>query len=535
MSPVVIPSQFDLQKGVFRHVYAAGAALSPDDFARATPDKPAVIMGRSGRILTYRDLASRTRRLARYFRALGLKPGDSIAFMLGNSLEFLEICWAAQRCGLYFVPVNWHLQAKEVAYVIADSGARVFITSDSLGDVSAAIVPLLPQGIERLMVGRVAAGYASYEGGIAAHSDALLEGETEGLMMGYSSGTTGFPKGVQRPLSGQPFGTDSVLDQMFRLQYQTDDATVYLCPAPLYHAAGAGCCMPVMRYGGTAVVMEEFDAAEVLRLIEKYRVTHTQMVPTHFVRLLKLGEAERRAHDLSSLRVAIHAAAPCPPDVKEQMIAWWGPILHEYYSSTEAAGVTMIDSHEWLAHRGSVGRAAFGRIHILDEAGNELPPGQEGMVYFSGGGDFEYHNDPVKTAEAKDGQGRCTVGDIGYLDEEGYLYLTDRKSHMIISGGVNIYPQEIENALALHPAITDVAVIGVPNADFGEEVKAVVVPADPARADDQLAQEIIAFCRERIAHYKCPRSVDFVAELPRLPTGKLAKRLLRDRYWNKSQ
>jgi acyl-CoA synthetase (AMP-forming)/AMP-acid ligase II len=491
-------------------------------------------MAPSGRTLSYRELASRSRRLARHFRELGLKPGDCIAFMLENRPELLEISWAAQRSGLYFVPVNWHLQPEEVAYVIADSGARVFITSEPLQEVASAVVALVPASVERLMVGGAVAGYGRYEDILAASSDAPLEGEVEGQLMGYSSGTTGFPKGIQRPLSGQPFGTNSILDQMFWANYKMDAATVYLCPAPLYHAAGVGCCMPVTRLGATAVVMENFDAQEVLKAIERYRVTHTQMVPTHFVRLLKLDESARLGHDLSSLRLAIHAAAPCPPEVKEQMIAWWGPILYEYYSSTEAVGVTSIDSHEWLTHRGSVGRASFGKIHILDDAGKELPPGQEGLVYFSNGGSFEYHNDPAKTAQAKDAQGRITVGDMGYVDAEGYLYLTDRKSHMIISGGVNIYPQEIENALALHPAIADVAVIGVPNAEFGEEVKAVVVPADPAQAGDQLAREIIEFTRERIAHYKCPRSVDFVTELPRLPTGKLAKRLLRDRYWPKT-
>jgi long-chain acyl-CoA synthetase len=277
--------------------------------------------------------------------------------------------------------------------------------------------------------------------------------------------------------------------------------------------------------------MEQFDAVEALRLLERYRVTHGQWVPSLFVRMFKLTEEERPRYDVSILNAAIHAAAPCPIPLKEKMIEWWGPVLFEYYAGTEANGFTSITSEEWLTHKGSVGQALAGEIRVLDDDGNELPPGEAGGVYFANGAAFEYHNDPAKTAESTSAQGFTTLGDIGYVDEEGYLYLTDRKADMIISGGVNIYPAEAENVIITHPAVADVAVFGVPNEDFGEEVKAVVQPIDMADAGSALASELMEFCQARLSKIKCPRSVDFEAELPRHPTGKLYKRLLKDRYW----
>jgi long-chain acyl-CoA synthetase len=311
--------------------------------------------------------------------------------------------------------------------------------------------------------------------------------------------------------------------------------TVYLSPAPMYHAAPLRFSMAVLRLGGTIIAMERFDPADFLRLVEEHRVTHTQVVPTMFVRMLKLDEAERTRHDLSSLQVCIHAAAPCPIPVKEQMIEWWGPKIFEYYAGTEGNGFCAITSEEWLQHKGSVGKPLVGELHILDEDGEPRPPGEAGTIFFGNGGTFEYHNDPEKTASSRNEQGWSTLGDIGYVDEDGYLYLTDRKSYMIISGGVNIYPQEAENVLTMHPKVMDVAVIGVPNEDFGEEVKAIVQPVDMADAGPELERELLAFCKEQLAGYKCPRSVDFSAELPRHPTGKLYKRLLRDRYWEGHQ
>ncbi|MCP4958149.1 MAG: AMP-binding protein, partial [Actinomycetia bacterium] len=359
--------------------------------------------------------------------------------------------------------------------------------------------------------------------------------ESPGFTMLYSSGTTGRPKGVKRPLPGHAIDElDPRTANFMTTLYQYAPDMVYLSPAPMYHAAPLGCSQAVHRVGGTLVIMEKFDATQCLADLERYQVTHSQFVPTMFVRMLKLDEAERAGHDLSTLKVAIHAAAPCPVVVKKRMIEWWGPILYEYYAGSEGNGATIITSEEWLERPGSVGRVRTGQIHICDDEGYDLPPGEEGGIYFSGAGTYEYYKAPDKTAEAMLPGGRTTLGDIGYLDDDGYLFLTDRKAHMIISGGVNIYPQEIEDAMVMHPKVADVAVFGVPDPDMGEQVKAVVQPVDGLDGSSELEAELIAFSRDHIAHYKCPKSVDFETELPRLPTGKLYKRILRDRYWGKS-
>jgi len=397
--------------------------------------------------------------------------------------------------------------------------------------VATALRDRLPGVRRRLMLSGTVSGYEPYETALAACPPRPLAIELEGSDLLYSSGTTGRPKGVKPPLSGKPVGALPPLLRLLTHLYGTGPDAVYLSPAPLYHAAPLRFNLSVQRLGGTCIVMEHFDALEALHLIEGFRVTFSQWVPTMFVRMLKLPERERSRFDLSSHRAAVHAAAPCPIEVKEQMIAWWGPILHEYYGGTEGNGLTALDSKEWLVHRGSVGKPVLGEVHIVGEDGSELPTGEAGLVYFANGPRFEYHNDPEKTRGARNEKGWSTLGDIGYVDGEGYLYLTDRKAHMIISGGVNIYPQEAENVLITHPKVADVAVIGVPNKDFGEEVKAVVQPIDMADAGPELASELMDFCRQRLADLKCPRSVDFEAELPRHPTGKLYKRLLKDRYW----
>jgi acyl-CoA synthetase (AMP-forming)/AMP-acid ligase II len=407
----------------------------------------------------------------------------------------------------------------------------VFIASATTRDVASALGPRFTDLAGRFLVGGSCQGYASYEAAIAQQPATPIEDEQEGADLLYSSGTTGRPKGVKQHLPRQPAGTSNALVALLKGLYGVDENSVYLSPAPFYHAAPLRFCMSSQRLGATCVLMEHFDAAAALELIERYRVTTSQWVPTMFIRMLKLPEAERRRHDLSSLRIAVHAAAPCPVPVKQQMIEWWGPVLYEYYAGTEGNGFTSIDSTEWLAHKGSVGRALNAKIHILDDEGKELPPGQPGAIYFEGGPTFEYHNAPEKTASSRTAQGWSTLGDIGYLDHEGYLYLTDRKANMIISGGVNIYPQEAENLLVTHPKVADVAVFGIPNEDFGEEVKAVVQPVDLSDAGPELERELIAFCQTQLAKLKCPRSIDFEAELPRHPTGKLYKRLLRDRYW----
>ena len=382
------------------------------------------------------------------------------------------------------------------------------------------------------MLDGTAQGASSFEDAIKPYPTEPIADQSYGQSLLYSSGTTGMPKGIKKPMVDVPWGEPDPVFEARRIRYKFDEDSIYLSPAPLYHAAPLGFTMNVLRYGGTCIVMEHYESERALELIEQFKVTHSQWVPTMFVRMLKLPEGDRSRHDLSSHRVAIHAAAPCPISVKEQMIDWWGPILHEYYAGTEGNGSTTITSEEWLSHKGSVGKPAGEcKVHIMDDEGVVLPTGEAGGVYFEGGGQFEYLHDEEKTNASRTSNGWSTLGDIGHLDEEGYLYLTDRKSFMIISGGVNIYPQEAENALITHPAVIDVAVFGVPNEEFGEEVKAVVQLADFGSAGPALAAELMNYARQKISHIKCPRSIDFIAELPRHPTGKLYKRLLKDKYW----
>lgn len=506
--------------------------MHPAAIAARTPDKPAVIMAGSGAVLTYRQLDEGSNRFAQLLRAQGLRPGDGIAVFLENHPRFFEIIWAAQRAGLYYTAISSRLTAPEVAYIVGDCGAKVLVSSRKLAEVAAALGDQIPGVERRLMLDGAIAGWESFDDAVAAFPATPIADEQEGSDMLYSSGTTGRPKGVRPPLGERPLGTPPGLQLLVTALYGANSDTVYLSPAPLYHAAPLRFNLAVQRLGGTCIVMEHFDALEALRIIERHRVTLSQWVPTMFVRFLRLPEADRAQFDLSSHRGAIHAAAPCPMPVKEQMIAWWGPILHEYYAGTEGNGFTAINSEQWLEHRGSVGRALLGEVRIVDEdTGAVQPPRATGVVYFANGPGFEYHNDPEKTRAARGPHGWSTLGDIGYLDEDGFLYLTDRKANMIISGGVNIYPQEAENVLITHPKVVDVAVFGVPNTDFGEEVKAVVELEDMRDASPELEAELIAHCRAQLSAIKCPRSVDFEAELPRHATGKLYKRLLKDRYW----
>ena len=504
---------------------------SPDVYAALTPDRAAIVMAGSGETVTYAELEERSNRLAHLFRASGLQVGDHVAILMENHIRYLEVAWAAQRSGLYFTPVNSFLAPEEAAYIIDDCGARVLVTTAKLGATAAAAVEHTPKLEVRLMIDGVADGFDSYEQAVAPFPATPISDETEGSDMFYSSGTTGRPKGVRRPLPDSALGDKPLALRMFIGLLGWEPEMTYLSPAPLYHSAPTLGTLCVLRLGGTVVVMEKFDAEAALAATERYRITHAQFVPTMFVRMLKLDPEVRARYDVSSLRHAVHAAAPCPVPVKEAMIDWWGPILFEYYAGTEGIGCNAITAEEWLSHKGSVGRAVLGEIHILDDEFNEVPTGDVGTVWFAGGLPFEYHNDSEKTRASRSPQGYTTLWDMGYLDNEGYLYLTDRASFMIVSGGVNIYPQEIENALTLHPAVSDVAVIGVPNAEFGEEVKAVVEPADPAAVGDALAAELADYCREHLAPFKCPRSFDFIDELPRLPTGKLYKRKLKDAYW----
>jgi long-chain acyl-CoA synthetase len=499
----------------------------PSAFAATAPDRPAVIIGGTGARLTYRDLDVRSNRVAHMLRRRGLGVGAHVALLLENRLEFFEVMWGALRAGVYVTPINWHLSGAEAAYIVEDCGASVLVASaELLAQLEGERLSVTHDQV--VVVGGAARGAVDYEAELAAGSDEPIADQCEGIYMFYSSGTTGRPKGIKPPTIGQELGAPNPFVGLMEALFGFGEQSVYLSPAPLYHSAPSGWTTNAHRLGATAVVMERFDALEALALIERHRVTHVQFVPTHLIRLLKLPEEERAKFDLSSLEVVIHAAAPCPPDVKRACIEWFGPILREYYSGSEGVGFCTIGSEEWLEHPGSVGRSLQGAAHILDEDGNEVPTGAEGQVWFETRSTFEYHGDPEKTASAYNGRGWGTLGDIGRLDGDGYLYLTDRVSNMIISGGVNIYPREVEDALIAHPAVLDVAVLGVPDAEMGEAVRAVVQlehePDDP----DAAARDLIAFCRDRIAHFKCPTSVAFVETMPRLPTGKLARRLLDD-------
>ncbi|MCV7151305.1 AMP-binding protein [Mycolicibacterium pyrenivorans] len=507
--------------------------MYPGSHAQNDPDRPAVILAETGTQVTYRQLDDRSAALARVLYDAGLRRGDVVALLSDNAAEVFDVYWAAHRSGLYITAVNNHLTVGEAAYIVADSGARALIVSAALTDLVTGVAAQLEGPEVRLAFGGDVPGFEGYEAALAAAGPRLAD-QPCGAVMLYSSGTTGFPKGVKPALPERRVDEpgDPIVAIARHLYGLTVD-DVYLSPAPIYHAAPLRWCGMVQALGGTVVLTARFDAEATLNCIERYRVSVTQMVPTMFVRLLKLDKDVRSRRDLSSLRMVIHAAAPCPVDVKRAMIDWLGPIVYEYYSSTEAHGMTFIDSDEWLAHPGSVGRAVLGVLHICDDDGSELPVGDVGTVYFERDQlPFEYHDDPAKTAEAQHPDHPCwtTVGDLGRVDEDGYLYLADRKSFMIISGGVNIYPQEVENSLALHPAVHDVAVIGVPHPDLGEQVKAVVQLAAGVAGSPALAAELIDYTRERVAHYKAPRSVDFVDELPRTPTGKLVKGALRDRY-----
>ncbi len=489
-------------------------------------------MARSGESVSYRQLDERSSQGAHLFRDLGLRADDHVAILMSNHPRYFDVAWAAQRCGLIYTPISTHLTPTEIEYILRDCGARALIASVELGEVARQAVAQAPAVTSQLIVGGELDGFVHWESAIEAFRSEPIPDEVEGAAMLYSSGTTGNPKGIRHSIGQRDIGTPPRVERgITGGMYGFDSDSVYLSPAPIYHSAPLRFLMANQRNGATAVVMENFDPMLALESIERHRVTHSQWVPTMFIRMLKLPEADRRRIDLSSHKIALHAAAPCPVEIKRKMIEWWGPILFEYYGATEGNGTTTITSEQWLAHPGSVGQPFKCKVHILDDEGNDVPTGQKGSIFFSGGGKFEYHNDSNKTPDTHDELGRSSVGDVGYLDEDGYLYLTDRKANMIISGGVNIYPQEAENILVTHPKVADVAVFGIPNEDFGEEVKAVVEPVYFDDASAELERELIDFCRARLAKIKCPRSIDFEVRLPRSETGKLYKRRIRDRYW----
>lgn len=505
----------------------------PSYHASEDPKRAAVIMGGSGAVMTYGELDAASNRFAQLLRARGLAIGDTVALCLENRAEFLALAWGAQRAGLVYVAVSSRLAAPEIAYIARDSGAGLLVGSGHTAAALDAVAQVVPE-VAQLRFDTD--GPLSLEAAMAQMPDTPIADERAGCDMLYSSGTTGRPKGIRFPLPEDPaIGGANFLVAMATQAFGVTEGAVYLSPTPLYHAAPLRWCMTIHRLGGAVVVMEKFDPDQALELIERYKVTDSQWVPTHFVRMLKLPEAVRLKYDTASLKNAIHAAAPCPVPVKQAMIDWWGPILREYYAGTEGNGFTFIGSKDWLERPGSVGRAILGTIHICDEAGNEVPPRTEGQVFFEGGNPFEYHNDAAKTQEVTNRHGWTSLGDVGWVDEDGFLFLTDRKSFMIISGGVNIYPQEIENLLVTHPKVADAAVIGAPDADMGERVVAVIQPRDMAEAGPELAAELTAWLEPQLARLKLPRQIDFRAELPREPTGKLFKRLLRDEYRARDQ
>jgi long-chain acyl-CoA synthetase len=493
-------------------------------------DKPAFVMCETGETVSFAALEARANQGAHLLRSRGIGVGDHIAILMENRREFIEICFAADRAGVYYTTISTHLSEIEIAFILEDCGARLLIVSDSFGDLAGSLTRSC--ACDMLVVGSKTAGFAEWSQSLTSLPETPIADEWQGLDMLYSSGTTGRPKGIKWPLPDDKPGARGMLIDLLSGLFGYDRNTRYLSPAPLYHAAPLRHSMVTIKMGGTAYIMRRFDATEALRLIESNQITHSQWVPTMFVRLLKLSEDIRQKFDLSSMKMAVHAAAPCPPDIKKKMIEWWGEIVHEYYAGTENNGFTAITSAEWLTHPGSVGRAKLGTLHICDEHGEELPVGQTGEVYFENGHQFAYHKDPVKTAACTNAQGWTTLGDIGHVDDAGYLYLTDRKSFVIISGGVNIYPQETEDVLLSHPMVLDTAVIGVPNEDFGEEVKAIVQLMPSVTRSETLAQSLIDYCRQRLSPIKCPRSIDFQDQLPRSATGKLYKRQLRDLYWN---
>ncbi|MDP6979697.1 MAG: acyl-CoA synthetase [Myxococcota bacterium] len=511
--------------------------MYPGHWARIHPDKAAVVNTATGEERTYRELDERSNRLAQLLHAQGLRRGDHVALLMENHVAYFDVAWAALRSGLYLTAVNRYLTADEAGYIVDDCEARVVVSSRAMAEVAEGLPGLAPRCERWLAQDGGVEGYEDLDKALAASSPEPLAEEPAGAYMLYSSGTTGRPKGITRPLADKGVAENGAVNSGLQQKlWGFGEDTVYLSPAPLYHSAPLGFCTAAQICGGTVVMMPKFDPRASLQAIEDHRVTHSQWVPTMFSRMLKLDPGELAGFDLSSHRCAIHAAAPCPRPVKQQMLDWWGDIIYEYYGGTELNGLTHIEPQDWRERPGTVGKSILGVLHVCDEEGTELPAGEPGIVYFERPElTFRYHNDDDKTKSVQHPHHPTwtALGDVGYLDEDGFLFLTDRATFMIISGGVNIYPQEIEDVLIMHPKVADVAVVGVPHEEMGEEVKAVVQPAEGVAPDEALEREILAYARDHISHYKCPRSVDFEAELPRLPTGKLYKRLLKDRYWGK--
>ena len=503
--------------------------MPSDLFGDVDPARAAIIDADSGQVTTFAQLRDQAYRFARLMHTHGLQVGDHIAILLSNRAEFLAVAWGAHVGGLIYTPISTRAPGPEASYIVVDCGARALITSSEFTEVATEVIAHAPNLELGFMFDGAVDGFEPAEAGMAATDPGTPPLGPAGRDMLYSSGTTGRPKGVMMTLPEAPFTAPTLVVPRLRAQYGFTANTVYLSPAPLYHAAPLRFSMATQYLGGTVVIMARFDAERALEFVERYRVTAAQWVPTMFIRMLKLPDEIRSKYDLSSLQIAIHAAAPCPVEVKRQMLEWWGPIIHEYYAGTEGNGSTYCSPQDWLAHPGSVGKAMECTIHILDDEGAEVPVGVDGTVYFDGAA-FEYHRDAEKTRQARDRHGWSTLGDVGHLDDEGFLYLTDRRAFTIIVGGVNVYPQEVEDLLLTHNQVLDAAVFGIPNEDTGEEVKAIIQLVDFEDASDELAAELLALCWANLARAKVPRTLEFERELPRMPTGKLVKRVLQDRY-----
>ncbi|MET0931381.1 MAG: AMP-binding protein [Aeromicrobium sp.] len=508
--------------------------MYPSEKARATPDKLAVVMGATGDSLTYGELDAAANQLAHFFRDQGLERLDHVAFFMENRLELVVATSAAERTGLYYTSIDAKFATGEAAWIVNDSQAKVVVTTSKLRPAADGLPAECPN-VERwimLDIEEPDGPWEPYATTVGTLPTTPVPDEKLGASMFYSSGTTGRPKGIFRQMPDMAPTDPLPIYALASKVYQLREGLTYIAPGPMHHAGGQAPVGLSIRLGGTVIVMDRFDAETFLRYVETYGATHSMVVPTMLSRMLALPDEVKAKYDLSTLEAITHGAAPCPTSVKQGMIAWLGPIIFEYYGGSEANGICACNSEESLAKPGTVGKAAVGEVVIRDDAGNELGPHQIGEIWFRGATAFTYFNDDDKTTSNRTDDGSMSkIGDIGYVDEDGYLFLTDRSSFTIVSGGVNIYPQEVENVLANHPDVVDVAVIGVPNQDRGEEVKAVVELAAGVPATEETEQALIRSLDGELATFKWPRSIDFVDAVPRTATGKLDKRGLRERYW----
>jgi long-chain acyl-CoA synthetase len=503
--------------------------MYPGKWAKETPNKPAVINSTTGASISFLELEVKSIQLAHFFKSKGLKRGDHITLFTRNDIKFFEISWAAMRSGIYLTPANSWLKADELSYIINNSGADVIIADKSLEDICIDLSLNNEHEIFKLSFNGQIDGFHSYEEEISQFPTDPPIDNPKGTFMFYSSGTTGQPKGIKWPLLEEQIEEDHAHYLFHKELWDYDEHSISLVSSPLYHAAPAHMALTGHAFGGTVVMMPKFDAEDALRVIEKYKITHGQWVPTQFMRMYKLPEEVKSQYDVSSQKVITHAAAPCPVELKHKMIDWWGNIFYEYYSGSEGIGMTHADPDQWLKFPGTVGKPLMGIIHICDDQGQEVPPGEIGKIYFESDHEFNYHNDNKKREKVKHSHHSSwsSFGDIGYVNEEGYLFLTDRESFMIISGGVNIYPQEVENLLSMHEDVEDVAVIGIPDDDMGEQVKAFIKLSKSAEDRSNQEQYFIEYTRSHLANYKCPKSISFVDDLPRSDAGKLVKRYLK--------